>query len=157
GGDRAPRRATRHPAAARLLALTRPAGDLVPDRGERNHVPCRLRAHPRPITSHLARDHGQPTSRAERCEGLRDDPALGPELESVGAEFGREHERRLGQGELAADALTWAAVSSKPCARGHGPGDSNHHFVAFTESPNLQGWACKVFPPVRGLAQKKTC
>src|SRR5262249_31506902 len=49
------------------------------------------------------------TSRAKRCEWLRDDLALGRELESVAAEYCRQHERRLGQGELAADALSWAA------------------------------------------------
>src|SRR5262249_25092480 len=53
------------------------------------------------------------TSRAKRCEWLRDDLALGRELESMAAEYCRQHERRLGQGELAADALSWAAGEGK--------------------------------------------
>src|SRR5262249_29021271 len=84
---------------------------LVRDRDGRTQVPCRIRVHP--DLSRLARDHGQPASRAERCEWLRDDLALGRELESVAAEYGREHERRLGQSELAADALSWTAGEGK--------------------------------------------
>src|SRR5262249_17735680 len=59
--------------------------------------------------SDRGRDHRQPISRAQRYQWLRNDRAPRCELETIAAHDGREHERRLRQGELAADALSWAA------------------------------------------------
>src|SRR5262249_61481012 len=65
------------------------------------------------VLARLEREHGEPAQRAVLCGWLRDVLALGRALELVGAEYGREHERRLGQSELAADALSWTAGEGK--------------------------------------------